>query len=301
MNFVLKNLSDSEINRIETFYQDFKVANNNTYIRFFAKTEYITVTVYSTNKVMFQGEDAKEEYDMWVNMLAYHEESTKTKTPNFKDYFYPSIGSDEVGTGDFFGPIIVCAYHLKQADVKTYKALNIKDSKRLSDDYILSLGEAIKEIGTYSLLTLHNDKYNQLIERGFNMNKIKAYLHNKAILNLLNKINGNPEIIMDQFTPEKNYFRYLNKEQHVCRNITFLTKAESRYASVALASILARYAFLKHFNVLSKQIGLTLPKGASLKVDEIAAKLIEERGEKCLYDIAKLNFKTFNKAKALLK
>lgn len=294
-------MSKTDIERIKEFYKDYKTVNNSPHITFFAKTDYVAVSIYTTGKVMFQGDDAEDEYNMWLTMLNYHATESKKTPPDFKDYFYPSIGSDEVGTGDFFGPITVCAYHLSQQDVSAFKQLNIRDSKNLSDEQILIIGDAIKDIGTFSLLTLHNDKYNQLVNKGFNMNKIKAYLHNKAILNLLKKINGSPEVIMDQFTPEKKYFQYLNTERQVYRNITFLTKAESRYASVALASILARYAFLKHFDHLSTQVGVTLPKGAGAKVDDIAASLIKEHGEAYLENIAKLNFKTLDKAKKLVK
>lgn len=305
LNFVLNNLSEDNILRICTFYKDFQSDNTNDYVRFFAKADYVTVTVYTSNKAMFQGEDAKAEYDMWVTMLSYHEtkptkESLKaSQHPSFKDYFYPAIGSDEVGTGDFFGPMVVCAFYLKNSDVLTFKALDIKDSKNISDEKIRVLGKQIKDIGTYSVLTLHNEKYNRLIKSGFNMNKIKAYLHNKAILNVLFKTDGAPEVIVDQFTPERNYFRYLNQENKVYRNITFLTKAESRYACVALASIMARYAFLQHMDKLSKDLGVTLRKGASHLVDEQAASLIETHGEAFMERIAKCNFKTFDKAKKL--
>lgn len=294
-------MSKTDIARIKQFYQDYEVENNSPHIVFFAKTEYVAVSIYTTGKVMFQGEDAEDEYNMWLTILNYPAAESASKKPDFKDYFYPSIGSDEVGTGDFFGPITVCAFHLNQSDIEVYKQLNIRDSKNVSDEQILIIGEAIKDMGTFSLLTLHNDKYNQLVKKGFNMNKIKAYLHNKAILNLLQKIHGSPEVIIDQFTPEKKYFQYLNTEQRVYRNITFLTKAESRYASVALASILARYAFLKHFDHLSDQVGVTLPKGAGAKVDDIAASLIKKHGEAYLENIAKTHFTTFDKAKKLAK
>ena len=131
------------------------------------------------------------------------------------------------------------------------------------------------------------------------MNKIKAYLHNKAILNLLGKINGTPEVIIDQFAEEKLYFRYLSDESKVYRNVTLTTKAESKYASVAIGSIIARYAFLKHFDNLSKEAGYHLLKGANGEVDKVAARMIKDKGVNFLNSYAKLNFKNLEKAKTI--
>jgi len=302
MNFVL-NLQEDNIKRIVTFYSDYKKISNNEHIRFFAKTDFVSISVYKTGKVMFQGEDSQQEYDMWKIMLNYEETPNKVnkviKKASPSDYFYPSIGSDEVGTGDFFGPITVCAAYLSKEDVAFVSGLGIDDSKKIKDEKILIIGEQLKDRIKYSLLTLHNEKYNDLVNRGFNMNKMKAYLHNKAIINLLGKINGTPEVIIDQFAEEKLYFRYLSDETKVYRNVTLTTKAESKYASVAIGSIIARYAFLKHFDNLSKEAGYHLPKGASAEVDKVAARIIKDKGVNYLNSYAKMNFKTLDKAKTI--
>jgi len=297
-------LNNAEIKRIISFYQDYSVQSSSEHVLFMAKTEFVTVTVYNSNKVVFQGIDAKEEFNMWTLMLDKKQEDIIEEKPVAKpksNFFERSIGSDEVGTGDFFGPITVCAAYLDDTAIKLAKELGIKDSKKLTDQKILEIGERIKDKIAFSLLTLHNEKFNQLFRQGFNMNKMKAYLHNKAIINLLGKLNHEPKVIVDQFAEASLYFRYLKDESNVYRNITFETKAEDRYASVALASIIARYAFLKHFDLLIETCGYDLPKGASAKVDETAALIIKEKGESFLQNIAKVNFKTVEKAKELLK
>ena len=303
MKLVLE-LSNSDIKRICHFYQDYGVQSNSEHVLFMAKTDYVTVTVYTSNKVLFQGVDATEEYKMWVQMLGLElpKIDEKAHQPTFQyDFFETSIGSDEVGTGDFFGPITVCAVYLDETAKKLVKEFGIKDSKKLTDATILAIGEQIKDQITFSLLTLHNEKFNELFEQGFNMNKMKAYLHNKAILNLLAKLNTTPKVVVDQFAEPALYFRYLKDEQDVYRTITFVTKAEDKFASVALGSIIARYAFLKHFELLIETTGYDLPKGAGNKVDLIAAQIIKEKGESFLRTIAKVNFKTVEKAKNLIK
>ena len=305
MNFVL-NLSNENVKRVISFYSDYQADSSNESVIFFAKTDYIAVTVYKTFKVMFQGEDALAEYNMWKVMLDYKEEPrNKVKkvvnNSNDKiDYYMISIGSDEVGTGDFFGPITVCAAYLDKDNLEYVKGLKIDDSKKLSDDKILAIGDLLKDKIVFSLLSLHNEKFNELTKRGYNMNKIKAILHNKAILNLHKKIFEKPPVIVDQFAAEGLYFRYLSSESKVFKDIRFTTKAESKYASVAIASIIARYAFLKHFDIISNESGYKLLKGAGSQVDELASKIIGDKGEAFIARYAKMNFKTLGKAKKLL-
>lgn len=306
MNFVMK-LAKNETLKIVKFYRDYAADSKNESVLFFAKTEFVAVTVYSSNKVMFQGEDAEAEYKMWVAMLNYTEDSSTKKTSITKvkekvqDYFLESIGSDEVGTGDFFGPITVCAAYLDYRNIDFVKSLGIDDSKKLTDDKILILGEQLTNKITFSLLTLHNEKFNDLTKQGYNLNKLKAYLHNKAIINLLGKLNSEPVVIMDQFAEKNLYFSYLKDEENVYRDIIFKTKGESKHASIAIASIIARYAFLKHFDKLSIDSGFKLLKGASKEVDLLAAKIIKAKGEQFLNKYAKLNYKTLVKAKDIVK
>jgi len=306
LNFVL-NLSNDDIKRVISFYRDYQSETKNKSVIFFAKTDYITVSVYSTNKVMFQGVDSEAEYKMWKTMLDYHEEITIKKQIKVNekqsetDYYLVSIGSDEVGTGDFFGPVTVCAAYLDKENLEFIKSMKIDDSKKLTDEKILILGKQLKDKIVFSLLSLQNEKFNDLTKRGYNLNKIKAYLHNKAIINLHQKIFDNPPVIMDQFANEGLYFRYLSNETKVFEKIRFTTKAESKYASVAIASIIARYAFLKHFDRLSDEAGYTLLKGAGSNVDKLASIILKEKGEDFLGKYAKMNFKNLEKAKTLLK
>ena len=289
---VLK-LNTQQLNKMESFYRDDLKINDNEYVLFAVKSA--SITAYHSGKVVFQGKNALKEYDMWIKMFDMEDELASKEAL----FFSPSIGSDEVGTGDFFGPITVCAAFLQKEQIEFVKSLGINDSKKIADEKILIIGEQLVDRIPYSLLTLHNEKYNDLVERGFNMNKIKAYLHNKAILNLLSKINGTPEVIMDQFAEEKLYFRYLADESKVYRNITFTTKAESKYASVAIGSIIARYAFLKHFELLSKEAKYHLLKGANNEVDKVAARMIKDKGIAYLRAYAKMNFKNLEKAKVI--
>ena len=72
----------------------------------------------------------------------------------------------------------------------------------------------------------------------------------------------------------------MKAEKEIIReNVLFSTKAEQLHVSVAAASILARFAFLKEMDKSDRNSGYTIPKGASAKVDEIAAKIYLKHGE----------------------
>lgn len=167
------------------------------------------------------------------------------------------VGSDEVGTGDFFGPMTVVAVYVDAKQIPLLKELGVKDSKNLNDDQITAIAKQLLHVVPYSSLVLHNEKYNELFDKGNNQGKLKALLHNKAITNLLAKMAPTkPEgVLIDQFTQPDTYYKYLAKQKQVQReNVYFATKGESVHLAVAAASILARYSFVKQFDELSKKL-----------------------------------------------
>ena len=172
----------------------------------------------------------------------------------------------------------------------TKKLDSIKDSKKLTDEFILSFVPTIIKNVTFSKLTVHNEKYNSLIKKGYNMNQIKAMLHNRVLLNLQKR---KPDC--KTFYIEKLYYKYLKNEKEIVRNITFKTKGESYYPSVALASMIARYCFLQEMDVLSKKYNMNFPKGASKTVDEFATVFIQKYSLEELKKVCKINFTNFSK------
>ena len=132
------------------------------------------------------------------------------------------------------------------------------------------------------------------------MNKIKAILHNKVLVNLTNQYNNTDYVVVDQFAKPAVYFNYLKETSSIYRNITFMTKAETKCMSVACASLISRYIFLKEFDKISKSINIDLPKGASNLVDEVGVEIVKKYGFEKLTEIAKLNFKNTEKIKEII-
>ncbi|AHI53994.1 ribonuclease HIII [Spiroplasma sabaudiense Ar-1343] len=178
------------------------------------------------------------------------------------------IGTDEVGVGDFFGPLVVVACRVNIDDFVDKKILaQINDSKQLSDSKIYNIFEAIKEQVKYSVVIIENEKYNKIYDQVQNSHILKALGHNKALINLIsnNPDFKNDKIVIDEFVNSKKYFSYLEKikEPYIFQNITFCQKAESKYLAVACASIIARWHFLEKIKELETELKITLPLGAS--------------------------------------
>jgi ribonuclease HIII len=152
----------------------------------------------------------------------------------------------------------------------------------------------IKKIKYYSLI-LSNKDYNEYHNKGYNMNKVKAILHNKVLYKMVCDKLPYQKIIVDQFAFPKNYFNYIKDSTEKIKNITFLTKAESKHLSVAVASVISRYIFLKEREKLSKKYGIDIPKGAGTKVDIIIKELVNKYGKNILNEISKISFKNTEK------
>mgnify|MGYP000188677303 CR=1 FL=1 len=285
------------IQKLIDYYKAYQVKPSTEHIKYMFQTDDFTISVYHSNKVLFQGEQAIEEYRQWAKVIGVEPiipEPVK-QTAYMNEYYNDTvIGSDEVGTGDFFGPIVVTAALVGKKNYPFLKSYNIQDSKKLKDELIVRIApELIKEIPHHTLI-LHNEKYNDLIKEGYNMNKIKAYLHNHAIKKMINKGITYDTIIIDQFCSKENYYKYLS-HQSIVKDIVLLEKAESLHLSVAVAAIIARYEFIKAFDQLSDTYNMTLPKGASASVDAIAKLLHLKHGDDIFYKVAKLNFKNYQK------
>ncbi len=263
------------------------------------------ITLYESGKVMFQGISADIDANMWKDLESHYnnrdiDSELKKKEEKEDDktyYYYDAIGSDEVGTGDYFGPIIVTATLVDKSTRKLLEDLKIMDSKKMTDDKIRRCAPILMNKLPYVTFTLSNTKYNEMSSKGFNMNKIKAILHNRVLYELSNKGIPYHKIIVDQFTTPRSYFSYLKQEniEDKVTKITFLTKGESKHLSVAAASVISRYRFLQEMDKLSEKYKVDIPKGASPKVDSVAKKILDTYGKNELSKIVKLNFKNTEK------
>ncbi|GEK30070.1 ribonuclease HIII [Kurthia zopfii] len=300
MSNIVIQLNSTEQAKVHAYYASDKVDRNAPGVIFAAKSNGTSITSYKSGKVMFQGGKAENEANRWSTP-----NTPKTKTSSKGDTLPPNfenmsvIGSDETGTGDYFGPITVAAVYVSSDKIELVKELGVKDSKMLSDDFMRKIAPDLISALPHSLLILHNPKYNEVQEKGWSQGKIKAILHNQALRKVLEKIA--PEkpdyILIDQFAERKVYYNHMKSQPVIIEeNVLFATKAEQLHLSVAAASIIARYAFLREMDKLSKSVGITLPKGAGHQVDEVAAKILLAQGEDELRQVTKWHFANTTKA-----
>jgi ribonuclease HIII len=307
-------LDSNTIEKMKTFYQDDLATKLPQGAIFSAKPHNCSITAYKSGKVLFQGANHEQEALIWSEFAKSQPQPTsrskevvKEKTVGNNPQFsrMSLIGSDEVGTGDYFGPITVVAAFVSKEDFAELTELGVKDSKGMKDDQISKIAKILIKKIPYSLLVLPNEKYNSLQAKGMNQGKMKAILHNQALLHLKKKLANTSYdgILIDQFVERGIYYRYIadQKDKVQEENMFFQTKAESLHLSVAAASIIARYAFVKEMDKLSELAGFEIPKGAGSHVDKAAAKLIEIHGVDALTKFCKVHFANTDKAKKLLK
>lgn len=266
------------------------------YVDFQARVNGVIITAYlskkDTRKITFVGENALEEARKWSPEI----EETEIKPVEKKSwiFFEDQIGSDEVGVGDFLGPMIVVAAFVSKKDISKLKAYGVQDSKKMTDSKILEIGPELVTRFRFSKLTLNNEKYNEMLDKGENLNSMKAKMHNRALLNMHKEFPDVLNIFVDQFVKEDTYYKYLNdaNEEQV-KDIIFRTKGESYFPCVALASVIARYSYLKEMERLSEKYDMPFPFGAGKKVNAFALEFIEKYGEEEFYKIAKKNFANY--------
>ncbi|MCI8777954.1 MAG: ribonuclease HIII [Bacilli bacterium] len=315
MTITVKVSENTKQEMIE-FFEDFKRPKTPAYAVFQADDADTVVTLYESGKAVFQGISADISAQMWIERERHLNPLKKVETTNSeqkekkekienkidsKIYYANTIGSDEVGTGDYFGPIVVTSAYVRKEDISFLEELGVKDSKKLTDEKILSIVPKIIEKIKYNSIIFSNKEYNLKYSTDINMNKIKAILHNKVLFNLSNEEKNYDYMVVDQFAKPYVYFNYLKNIPNTVRNITFMTKAEDKCLSVACASLISRYIFIKEFSKISKDLGILLPKGASNCVDDVGVKIVEKYGFEKLEEIAKLSFKNTEKIKEKLK
>lgn len=277
-NFSFK-LDDDKIAKLKETFKEYIKENKNEYVDTFIQKDDLTITIYKSKKVVFQGNDA----------FFYASAYIETKKSR-------QAGSDEVGTGDVFGPVIVTAAIVEEEDYPFIEENHITDSKALDDVFIRKIGPELRKRFKHSLLILDNKTYNRVHESD-NLNAIKAKMHNKAFLNMIDKGYEVPKAAyVDQFCSVDDYYRYLAKEERVFHDLIFETKAESKYPAVAVGSMISRYAFLEYMDALDKKYDMHFQKGSSnlAEIENNIKEVIARYGKNELANIGKLHFKNFD-------
>ncbi|WP_083993756.1 ribonuclease HIII [Streptococcus pneumoniae] len=284
--------SEKDIQAFLEHYQTSLAPSKNPYIRYFLKLPQATVSIYTSGKILLQGEGA-EKYASFFGYQAVEQTSGQN---------LPLIGTDEVGNGSYFGGLAVVAAFVTPDQHDFLRKLGVGDSKTLTDQKIRQIAPILKEKIQHQALLLSPSKYNEVIGDRYNAVSVKVTLHNQAIYLLLQKGVQPEKIVIDAFTSAKNYDKYLAQEANRFSNpISLEEKAEGKYLAVAVSSVIARDLFLENLENLGRELGYQLPSGAGTASDKVASQILQAYGMQGLNFCAKLHFKNTEKAKKRLE
>lgn len=280
--------SEKDIQAFLEHYQTSLAPSKNPYIRYFLKLPQATVSIYTSGKILLQGEGAEK----YASFFGY-QTVEQTSGQNL-----PLIGTDEVGNGSYFGGLAVVASFVTPDQHAFLRKLGVGDSKTLTDQKIRQIAPILKEKIQHQALLLSPSKYNEVIGDRYNAVSVKVALHNQAIYLLLQKGVQPEKIVIDAFTSAKNYDKYLAQETNRFSNpISLEEKAEGKYLAVAVSSVIARDLFLENLENLGRELGYQLPSGAGTASDKVASQILQAYGMQGLNFCAKLHFKNTEKAK----
>ena len=294
-------LSKEDADIIKDYYncEAFPVKNNE-YLYFQTRDNSVSISCYLNKKKLFKMLYSSSDEDKLLSVISQFKKDISVKdivdSQNRFVLTTRQIGSDEVGKGDFFSGLFVVASYLEPKDLDILKELKITDSKNISDEHHLEIGEVlVKKIRYYSSYASPT-KMSNAHQSGITTNKMLALLHNFTHKKLIEKyhLSNDIDIFVDQFESEKNYYSDV-KSQIVKNKIFFHTQGELHYPSVATSSCIARYLFLKEWEKMEKDLGMKIPKGCGSDVVKTYNILKKRYPKEQLDKYVKTFFNTYQK------
>ena len=250
---------------------------------FSVKGEGVVATLYVSGKLVVQGEDPSIFVDRFVGGDARVLEREPSSAESTADDRL-TVGSDECGKGDFFGPLVVAAVRLDARQSRGVRDAGVRDSKTLSDESALRLGGALRGTVPFAIARLDPEDYNRTHQRPGHLNAMLADLHARAIREVHQP---GVRVVIDQFGPER-----LMRERLRGLDIALEQRPRAEVVpAVAAASLIAREEFLTALRELSERYAVDLHKGAGEPADVAARRFVALHGRDALVHVAKVHFK----------
>jgi ribonuclease HIII len=246
-------------------------------------------------KMVVQGADSllKAALEDWI--------ASGTAVPDTAPSFQgPHIGMDESGKGDWFGPLVVAAVYLEDAQAAALRRQGVQDSKNLSDESIQRLAGQIERLipaDQRHVQAVELETYNRLYEQYGNINQLLAEIYGQVARQAYLATQAET-IVCDQFSQKEERLASAFARHELPEPIQ-RHRAETLSTAVAAASILASATFTDELAQMGQEagLGMSLPKGASdIEALEGAAQhIIVTQGPEALVQYAKLHFKPIRK------
>jgi ribonuclease HIII len=260
--------------------------------RFSVKALGVVLTCYHSGKLVAQGSDLTTFQSRFLTDL--RSSPASGPSPESPQPPQPSIGSDEAGKGDYFGPLVVAAVHADPEQIRWLREARAADSKSVADTRAHTLAGQIQETLDCRVVSLMPTQYNERHRAAGNLNLLLAELHAEVLAPLI-QAHGVDEVVMvDKFAAPALVQKALMDRGVRPTNLLCETRAEA-YPVVAAASLLARSAFLHGLAECSDLCGTDLHKGAGAPVDQAGRRVLEIGGRELLAKVAKLHFRNTSK------
>jgi len=235
-----------------------------------------SVIFYNNGSLLIQGE--KSALDALRDLFTFDNKQ-------FPDNLSRTLGLDESGKGDYFGPLVLAGAIVTTDNKKILENMGVMDSKKLSDKAIKSIYPDLINNCINFIKIIEPEEYNKKYNHFKNLNLLMI----DQYISLINTFPANEydRIILDRFSNSDAQNRSIR--ERYSKEFIIVEKAEINL-SVAAASVLARYAFISWLDDKSSETGLNLPKGSGPGVMR-ALKEISMNNSSGMDKLVKLHFK----------
>jgi ribonuclease HIII len=252
-----------------------------------ARGEGVIASLYKSGKLVVQGREADGFSARFLQHCAPR--TAKAAASDDLPAAANSLGSDEAGKGDTFGPLCVVAVAVDASAADELARAGVADSKTLTDARVLTLAEHFGARLPSEARILQPPEYNAAwAAAGRNVNKLLTKLHAEC-LSVLQARTGHLVAVVDRFSAESPVRAALARTSPKLR-VTEVPRGE-RHLAVAAASVLARAAFLEGIAQLEERAATDLPLGSGTPIAPALRRYVEIHGVAGLGQVAKLHFK----------
>jgi ribonuclease HIII len=249
---------------------------------FSARGPDLVATLYKSGKLVLQGAEPEQFVERFLDGGPRPPQAPAAERAGAE---VTTVGTDESGKGDYFGPLVVAGVRLTPELAAALAGGEVRDCKLLGDASVMRIGAALRARVPFAIRRLDPPDYNAAHARLRNLNPLLAGLHAEVIRELAEP---GVRVVVDQFADPRLVAEPL---RDLDIDLVQKTRAESSELSVAAASILARQEFLAALAELGSAWGVELAKGAGAPTDRAGRRFVAEHGAAQLGQVAKLHFK----------
>lgn len=253
---------------------------------FSVRAQGVTATYYKSGKLVVQGSGVDAFARRFLAGVGAPRPASGAPAIAFDR---PTIGSDEAGKGDYFGPLVVAACFAEPTQTGVLRKVGVADSKSLGDRRMTAMAALLEQELDVEVRLLEPPDYNRRYARDPNVNHLLADLHAEAIAALLER-HPQAGIVVDRFGSESLLETRLRRITGRAVKLLQVPRAEA-HPVVAAASIVARIRFIEGLQSCADACGTGLHKGAGPPVDVAGRRVFRIGGRDLLAKVAKMHFK----------